>query len=191
MTDLAPLTALGDSAPRDHRTGAFRLSENSGLALASLAVPRGAPVPAPFGLSLPGAGQRVADDAGRSAWWTAPDQWMIAAEGLADTDFAAALAAEAPGARVTEQTGGWVALDLTAGSGTDIAALLERMVNLPAATLAPGCATRTGFEHMSVFLIRPDATHLAVLGMRSLAGSLWHGLETVLNRLAAAQAEGS
>ncbi|WP_108258788.1 aminomethyltransferase family protein [Mangrovicoccus ximenensis] len=107
---------------------------------------------------------------------------MITGEGLADADFAGLVSAEAPGARITEQTDGFAAFEI---AGPGIAALLERLVNLPPAALAPGRAARTGLHHMTVFLVRRAEDRLAVIGMRSQAGSLWHALETETARLAA------
>ena len=56
MPDLKPLTALGGNAARTVTHGALTLEENTGLALASLALRRGATEPVPFGLGLPGPG---------------------------------------------------------------------------------------------------------------------------------------
>ncbi|SCZ60704.1 sarcosine oxidase subunit gamma [Epibacterium ulvae] len=182
MTDLISITALGSSTPCHHTFGAYRLRENSGLALASFAVAQGDVVPAPFGLDLPEAGGFSTQGA-YAAFWTGPNQWMIEGAGLAETDFAQALRAETAEARVTEQTDGWVAFDILVEEGAQMAPLLARIVNLPQSALAPGGAVRTGFDHMSVFVIRRSDTHLSVIGMRSLAATLWHALETVIKRL--------
>ncbi|NVK59193.1 MAG: sarcosine oxidase subunit gamma, partial [Rhodobacteraceae bacterium] len=82
MTDLFPVTALGDSAPRNARFGALTLSENAGLALASLALRKGQAAPAPFGLALPEVARAVSSGP-HGAFWTGRGQWMIEAEGLA------------------------------------------------------------------------------------------------------------
>lgn len=177
MTDLIPHTALGGTTPRQLRLRDLTMTERPDLALAWLARRQGAPLPAPFGLELPGPGgwHQGGDHA---AFWTGPDQWMIEGPGRALEDFALAVAKAAPGASVSDQTDAWVAVDITATSGAaGIEALLPRLVNLDPRRLAPGSATRTGFEHLSVFIIRRAADHLTVLGMRSAAGSLWHGLE--------------
>lgn len=176
MTDLSPVTALGDSAPRCARFGALTLSENTGLALASLALRKGQAVPAPFGLALPDVARAVSSGS-YGAFWIGRGQWMIEGEGLAETDFAAALQAQVPGYTVTEQTDGFVAVEIVSDSGgAPLERLLSRLVNIDLKTLEPGCCLRTGLEHMSVFLIRRSDTRLAVIGMRSLAGSLWHAL---------------
>ncbi len=183
MTDLTPITALGAATPRVQTFGAYVLRENSGLALASLAPAADGPAAKPFGLELPQPGRWSGDFADKSAFWMAPDQWMIEGADLAETDFAAAVLAETPSARISEQTDGWVAFEITAGSEAQISALLERLANVPPQTLTPGGATRTGFDHMSVYLLRRSDTHLSLIGMRSLATTLWHALETALQRL--------
>lgn len=183
MTDLKPITALGASEPRIFETGRYCLRENDGVAFASLVLPADRTASAVFGIALPEPGKYAEGDAGKSAFWTARHQWMIEGAGLAETDFATSLKAEIPEGRISEQTDGWITFDITATGPEAITALLERIVNLPAATLKPGCATRTSFEHMSAYFVRRSATHLSVIGMRTLAGSLWHALETVIRRL--------
>lgn len=183
MTDLIPATALGDATPRSQDFGPLTLSESADLALASLALRKGQAAPMPFGLPLPGVGQAVtAGDVG--AFWTGRDQWMIEAEGKAETDFAAALKAQAPGCSVTEQTDGFVAIEIVSQAGAaPLEKLLTKLVNIDTQTLGPGRCARTGLEHMTVFLIRRSENRLAVIGMRSLAGSLWHALSVAARRL--------
>jgi len=184
VTDLSPITALGAAAPVGRSFGALTLSENSGLALASLALRRGAAQPVPMGLPLPGPGGYVAGN-GAGAFWTGPGQWMIEAEGRAEEDFAAALKAVVPGCSVTEQTDGFVAFEIASSTGAAaIERLMAKLFNIDTAGFGPGSATRTGFEHMSVFVIRRAADRLAVMAMRSAAGSVWHGLTTAAARLA-------
>lgn len=182
-TDLTTLTALGATAPRTCTAGALTLREDDRLALASLAAPAGA-APAPFGLTLPEPGGWAEGPDGLGAFWTGTGQWMIAGAARADGDFAAAVARAAPDARVTDQTDAWVAIGITGDAGT-LGLLLERLVNLPPRATAPGRSTRTLLHHMGVFVIRPAADRLIVLGMRSAAGSLWHVIETTADRLAA------
>lgn len=113
---------------------------------------------------LPGPG-RWAD----GAFWTGPEQWM--------------LERPAPdGCVTTDQTDAWVVIEI---EGT-VEPLLEKLVNLDLATFGPGSATRTGLEHMGVFVIRRAVDRAAILGMRSAAGSLWHAIETAARNLEAA-----
>lgn len=173
MTDLTPITALGGPRPADRRFGALRITEHPDVALASLALRRGASRPAPFGLELPAPG-RATEGEGVRAIWTGPDQWMIEAPGRAEEDFAADLAAAAPGCSVTEQTDGWTVFEIDAESDTSLLRLLERLVNLDTDAFGIGCVTRTGLHHMSVLLIRRAAGRVGMLVMRSLAAELWH-----------------
>lgn len=198
MTDLTPLTALGAAAPQSARFGALTLAENPGLALASLALRAGQVPPAPMGLALPGPGGWT-EAGGIAAFWTGPGQWMIEGPGaaaqnlappdltspdFANDDFAARVAAAAPGCYVTEQTDGFAGFEVVSDAGpAPVEAWLSRLVNIDLGTFGPGRATRTGFDHMSVFVIRRTAGRVAVLGMRSAAGSLWHALTVAAARL--------
>lgn len=183
MTDLTPITALGGSAPAVHQFGPLRISENPDVALASLALRRGATRPTPMGLELPGPGQWVAGN-GMAAFWTGPDQWMIEAEGRATEDFAAALAVEASGCSITEQTDAWTVFEIVSENGdAPIRALMEKLVNLDAGAFGPGSATRTGLHHMSAYVIRRADDRLAIIGMRSMAAALWHALDETAERL--------
>lgn len=183
MTDLTPITALGASEPRSETFGALTLVENAGLALTSVALRKGGAAPHPFGLTLPSAGQAVAGP-DIAAFWIGRDQWMIEAAGKGETDFAAAVRAEATGCSVTEQTDGFTAFEITSHAGAaPIEALMSKLVNLDAAAFVPGSATRTGLEHMTVFLVRRAEDRLAVIGMRTLAQALWHALSAATKRL--------
>lgn len=183
MTDLTPITALGGSEPSVQAFGALTIHENSGLALASLALRRGQTAPTPFGLTLPDVGQAISA-APFGAFWTGRDQWMIEGADLGESDFAAQVKSEAPEALITEQTDGFVAFDILSTKGAaPIEALMNKLVNIDPKTLGPGRVTRSGMEHMTVFLIRRTTEHLTVIGMRTLAGSIWHALAVAARRL--------
>jgi len=178
VTDLQPICALGAPTPRTARFGGLSLAESAGLALASVALRRGGAAP---DLPQPGPGKWI-EAGGIAAFWTGPEQWMLEGPGRAETDFAAEIATRAPGASVTEQTDGFTAFEVE-GPAPAIVRLLERLVNVDAARFGPGSATRTGFHHMSIFVIRRAENRLAVLGMRSAAGTVWHGLVEAAERL--------
>lgn len=183
MTDLTPITALGARQPQAMKCGALTITENAQMGLASLALRRGAPQPVPMGLQLPGPGGWCAGN-GVSALWTGPGQWMIEAEGRAEENFARELKSRAPDCSVTEQTDGFVVFEIaSAADGAPIRALMAKLVNIDVAGFGPGCATRTGLEHMTVFVIRRAEDRLAIIGMRTLAGSLWHAMVTAAQRL--------
>jgi sarcosine oxidase subunit gamma len=177
------MTALGATAPRVASFGQLTLAEDVDVARASLALRKGAARPTPMGLTLPEPGGWV--EAGAlAAYWTGPDQWMIEAKGRALDDFAAELGAQAAGCSVTEQTDGFVSFEITSNSGpAPIERLLEKLVNVDLGTFAPGRATRTGFDHMAIFVIRRAENRAAVIGMRSAAGSLWHAIATAAARI--------
>lgn len=177
MTDLTPICALGAALPRSRAIGAVTLTENADLGLASLARRQGAAAP-DLGLALPGPGGWT-EGAGIGAFWTGPDQWMIEFPGRAAEDVAALVAA--PGCSVTEQSDGFVAFEIAAPE-PELLALLSKLVNVDPARFTPGSATRTGFHHMSVFVIRRAADRMALLGMRSAAGTIWHALVDAAER---------
>jgi sarcosine oxidase subunit gamma len=183
VPDLKPALALGGETPARRAIGALTLVENSDLGLASLALRRSSMVPTPLGLTLPGPGGWVGEGA-VSAFWTGPGQWMVEGGNAAEGDFAATIAAAAPGCSVTDQTDGWVAFEVLSSDGpAPILRLLERLANLDAEAFTPGHALRTTIDHMGVFVVRRAADHLAILGMRGFAGSLWHALATAATRL--------
>ncbi|WP_376870937.1 sarcosine oxidase subunit gamma [Albirhodobacter sp. R86504] len=177
MTDLSPMTALGAQSARRQTHGVLTLTEQTDLALASLSLRRGSVLPTPFGLTLPDVG-KCTDDLAVSAFWIGPDQWMVAEAGKGDVGIAQALKREAPDCSVTDQTDGFVAFEITSSEGgAPITAVMSKLVNLDAVAFVPGCATRTGLEHMSVYILRRAENTLAVIGMRSLADTLWHALD--------------
>ena len=136
-----------------------------------------------LGLALPGPGKWAAGK-GFAAFWIAPGQWMLDVPDRAEDAFADELKLLAPGCSVTDQTDGWVAFEIESRSGAKpLLLLMEKLVDIDKAAFGPGSATRTGLHHMSVFLVRRSETRLAVLGMRSFAGALWHALETAAARL--------
>lgn len=180
MTDLTPLTALGADKPRELQLGGMNIRENSGLGLASVAVPAGVAVPDLPGLTLPGPG-RWARGGGLSAFWMAAGQWMIELDDRAETDVAARIKAVCPLARVTEQTDAWVAFEVI-GSDAQINALLERLVNIDLSGFAAGRAQRSALHHMGIYVIRRDSGAVRILGMRSSAASLWHAVTNAMQR---------
>ena len=183
MTDLMPITALGNAVAHAETLGALTIRENPDLALASLALRKGQAAPAPFGMTLPDVGVAVTKD-GYGAFWTGRNQWMIEAEGKADMDFAASLGAEAPGQSVTEQTDGWVAFDIISDQGAaPIEALMRKLVNIDTRSFAAGHARRTLLGHLAVFVIRRSEDRMTVIGMRSVAGTIWHDLSVTARRL--------
>ncbi len=183
MTDLTPMTALGLQTARVQTHGALTLTEAPDLALASISLRNNAVQPDLKGLALPPVG-RLSENGELAAFWMGPDQWMIEARGLGDTGVAHTLKDAAPGCSVTEQTDGFVAIEVQSNAGgARIRALMGSLVNFDAITFDAGSAARTGLEHMVVFVIRRAEDRLALIGMRSQARSLWHAVEQASKRL--------
>ena len=183
---LKPLNALLGADPRSETVGAVTISENAGIALASLATRRGqadrvAAVAKGMGLDLPGPG-RASLSAQYAALWLGPDQWLVMGTGDADQDIAGALEATfGPAASITEQTGGWVCLDVT---GPILPALFERLCAVDSAAMKPGHGTRTVIEHLGCYVICIDAARFRLFGPRSSAASLHHALTTAARAIA-------
>lgn len=177
---LAPVQALGAGVPGQARIGALELRLRDDIALASLALPRGAAAPDPFGLELPRPGG-WAGDGELGAVWAAPGQWLILSRGPTeaaghDATLAARLGAAVPGGYVTEQSDTLAVFEIRAPDGTALVTCIERLANLPRSALAPGRGTRSLVGHMGMYLIRLDEAVLRVVSLRSAVKSVWHDL---------------
>jgi len=179
--------AMGGSRPSQDYIGTLAITENDGLALASVAARRGhgAAVAAKLEKLLgavPAAGKAVLHDP-EAGFWMGPDQWMIGAprkthELLAD-QMTALFGAHAS---VTEQSGGWVCFDV---QGSAMADFCELLCAVPIRKMVAGDAQRTMIHHMSCFVIRREADdHIRILGPRSSAKSLHHALVTTAHSVA-------
>lgn len=170
---LKPLTPLGNAAPQTDSIGDVTITENIGVALASLATRKGceagvATAAKALHISLPGPGH-----ASDTALWLAPDQWMIEAPFATHEDIVGYLKpAFGDTASITEQTDAWVRFDLT---GANLHGLFERLCNLDTRAMKPGHGTRTMIEHLGCYVIcKGDG--FTILGPRSSAKSLHHAL---------------
>lgn len=184
MHDLAPLTALGGTAAREDAHGGVTLTENPGLALASVAARRGhedacrSHLAALLEGPAPEAGKSRLHDP-EAAFWTGPDQWIVGAPYATHEDLADQLMARfGATASITEQSDAWVCFDMR-GAGVD--AVMELCCNANLAALKTGDATRTSIHHLGCYVLRRDpVTHLRILGPRASAGSLHHALLTAM-----------
>ena len=187
MHDLQPLTALGGLTPQVDTFESVAISENDGLALASVAARLGQEKTCHATLkrllgAIPEAGRAVLHDP-EAGFWMGPDQWMIGAprathELLADTlvDLFGATAS------ITEQTGAWVCFDITGPAMPD---LCERLCAVPIRKMAAGDAHRTMIHQLGCFVIRREAVdHIRILGPRASARSLHHALVTAAQSVA-------
>ena len=177
MTDhrLKPLTPLGHASPQTDTIGPIAITENTGMALASLATRKGreadvAKAAIALNIALPGPGH-----ASENALWLSPDQWMIEAAYATHEDIVAYLKpAFKDAASVTEQTDAWVRFDL---NGSNLHAVFELLCNLDTRAMQPGHATRTVIEHLGCY-VTCGAMGFTILGPRSSAKSLHHALIT-------------
>lgn len=170
---LKPLTPLGHIVPQTDSIGPVTITENTGVALASVATRKGrgedvAKAAQGLGIELP-----VPGYASTNALWLGPDQWMIEARFDTHEDIVAYLQpAFGDAASITEQTDAWVRFDVT---GTDLPAMFELLCNLDTRAMQPGQGTRTVIEHLGCY-VTCRATGFTILGPRSSAKSLHHAL---------------
>jgi len=165
-------------------TGGTRLRERDDLALVSLAMPmRGKTALTKafrnsFGLSMPSP-TRATETDGIRLIQTSPDQFMLIFA-HATPDAAAHVASRlGDTAYLTEQTDGWVRLEL---AGPGAIAALERIcpLDLHDSAFPVGAAGRTTMEHMSAVIIRTGPDTFLLLSASSSGMSFLHALETSL-----------
>lgn len=187
MHKLKPITPLGGDTPRVDTIGTITITEVVDQALASVAArtdQAGAVQKAlanKIGVALPEVGQSAVA-APYSAFWMGPDQWMV----TAPHDSHELLASElkeitGDAASVAEQTDGWCRFDV---QGAALSDLFERLSNAPVRAMEPGAAIRTTAEHLGVFLWKLSEDRMAVIGPRSSAESLHHGLTSIAKSIA-------
>jgi sarcosine oxidase subunit gamma len=176
--DLKTVTALGGHEPRIDTFDHVTISENDGLALASVAARLGfeaqcqAHVKDRLG-SVPGPGKAAAHGS-ETGFWMGADQWMIGAPKATNELLADDLKAQVKEtASVTEQTGAWVCFDL---NGPGIVDVMERLCAVPIRRMRAGDAQRTLIHQLGCFVIRQEDATLRILGPRASAGSLHHAL---------------
>lgn len=179
MASLHALTALGGRKPAVITIGPLTITERFDVALASVAARRGRMADLEraakaLGLPLP-APARHAAAAVYSAFWTAPQMWLVEAP-FASHELIADQLKEALGdaASITEQTDAWGIFDLAA---PDLSPLLARLCNVDFPAVDAGHATRTMVEHLGCYLIKHGAGSARLYGPRSSANSLLHALE--------------
>lgn len=118
---------------------------------------------------------RAAEGVPYSAFWIAPEMWMVEAAFATHENIVAHLKPVfGEAASITEQTDAWVRFDISAA---DLRPLVERLCNVDFAKAPAGFATRTVIEHSGCYLIRRAAGEVTLYGPRSSARSLLHVLE--------------
>ncbi|MBZ0123870.1 MAG: sarcosine oxidase subunit gamma [Roseovarius sp.] len=178
------LTASSPLGGFDRDFGPVRLRELTGLAIVSVALPLGAEDAAmvalnrAFGCDMPAPGASALSKDGRERLLRlAPDQLFVLFD-HATPDAEAHVAARLDGAAyTTDQTDGWVGLEM---SGPGCRAALERIcpVDLHPKAFAVGQFARTAMEHLGAIVLRSDDDRFVLLSASSSAGSFLHAVET-------------
>lgn len=179
---LTPTTPL---AEYEKSFGATRLSEATGLALVSIAIPIGGEaalaqeIGRAFGLEMPDA-LTVSTGAGRHLLRLSADQLMMVWPDTAADPSQAVRHALGTTGYVTDQTGAWAVLDL---NGPLTGAVLERISPLDhdPGSFPAGRFARTVMEHLSVVVISLGPDHMRLMSASSSAGSFLHMVETTLH----------
>jgi sarcosine oxidase subunit gamma len=184
--DLEPITAFGLAEPTVFATKSCQLKERPDVALASVAARLcqedacrsvitdllGAESPRP-------SGWLVSDI--YSAFWIGPDQWMFRADFSEVEDIAARLKASFGNtASITEQTDGWVTLDLMG----EVEAVLELVCNVDLRTRSVGYASRTAIHHTGCFVVIEARDRVCIYAPRASAGSVFHGISQAMTSAA-------
>lgn len=184
MHNLTAITALGGTEPRvDTRNGAT-LTENAGLALASVHARIGqetecrAEVAKLLDGQVPDVGKVVLRDP-EAAFWTGPDQWMVGAPFESHEDIEAQLKMRfGATASITEQTDAWACFDLR---GPKMEAVMELLCAINIRQMQSGDAQRTSIHHLGCYVIRRDPSDwVRILGPRASATSLHHAILTAM-----------
>lgn len=186
MHSLHALTPLGHQEPQVKTIGGFTISEVMMRAMASVAARAGhdkaarktiaklidAPVPEAGqwtgSMTGPGAASKL------SAFWMGRGQWMLEAPMKNHEDIVATIEAEFNGkASLTEQSDGWCRFEI---SGKSIDRLCSLLCAIDTRGFTQGSAIRTSIEHIGCFVLRLSGTKIHILGPRSSAESLHHGI---------------
>ena len=181
MDDLQPITALGGATPRVDVFDHITITENDGVALASVAARLGREADCHKVLKkllgdVPATGRAVLHDP-EAGFCMGPEQWMLGAPRATHeliADQLKSLFGDA--ASVTEQTGAWACFDITGPAMRDVC---ERLCNVPIRQMTAGDAQRTVIHQLGCFVIRrTDEDHIRIFGPRASAATLHHALYT-------------
>lgn len=177
---LIPKTAFGATAARRETIGQIVLAEVTDRALVSIALRSGeeaglkGALKSAFGLDLPKP-LAVSTQGPFRIFSSGQAQWMLEAPYASHEDLARIVSAPLRDfASVTEQTDGWVQLEV---AGPDLLRLFERLCAVDMRAHSQPVATRCLMDHMGVFLVHEASKGAAtILAPRSMAASLWHAV---------------
>ncbi|WP_373636794.1 sarcosine oxidase subunit gamma [Yoonia sp. BS5-3] len=184
MHDLTPTPALG-VAPQT--IGTVKITENTNVALASVAARNGtAQTCAKILKSMLGQVPDISKAAFHNSevgFWIGADQWMMGAPMDTHEDLSDRLKSKfGAAASITEQSGGWVVIDVV---GKHMPDMCEILCNIPIRKMVAGDVQRTMVHKHSCFVIKHQASyHIRVIGPRSSAGSLYDALITAATSVA-------
>lgn len=183
MHDLAPLCALGGTAPHIDQVAGVTLTENPGHALASVSARLGQEIACAehlgtvLGGKAPGVGTWVRSEP-MSAFWMGQDQWMVTAPFDTHEDLAAQLTTRfGITAAITEQTDAWVSFDMR---GDGVERVMQLCANIDIETTPAEAAVRSVIHYMGVYVLRSAPDALTIFSARSSAKSLHHALLTAM-----------
>jgi len=182
VVKLAPSPVLGGY---DRSFGDTRLTELSGVALVSVALPLGdekaaeKAIKSAYQLAFPDSGASTATQTHRLIR-TGADQGLLMFESDAANAEPEVQAALKGACYTSLQTDAWVVLSL---SGPLANAVLERLcpIDLHDSRFPVDSAARTVMEHMSAIVLRDGADSYQLLSASSSAGSFLHAVETSLS----------
>lgn len=187
MHDLKTVTALGEAKPRVDTFAHITISENDGVAFASVTARMGREAECHAAIKgllggVPEVGRAILRDP-EAGFGMGPDQWLLGAPRATHEMLADQLKERlGDAASVTEQSGAWVCFDVT---GTAMEDFCERICNIPIRRMVSGDVQRTLIHQLGCFVIRRETVdHIRILGPRASAKSLHHALLTAAHSLA-------
>jgi sarcosine oxidase subunit gamma len=179
--NLQTITALGGATPRVDVFNHITITENDGVALASVAARLGREAACRKVLkkllgAVPETGRAVLHDP-EAGFCMGPDQWMLGAPRVSHELIADQLKnLFGDTASVTEQSGAWVCFDITGAAMRD---MCERLCTVPIRQMVAGDVRRTVIHQLGCFVIRHTADdHVRIFGPRASAATLHHALMT-------------
>lgn len=181
---LTATTPLGGYAKNFNGT---ELAEATGLAIVSLACPRGgdaalaAAVKSAWGLDIPSPGMSV-EASGVRIIWSSPDQLLAIFPHATPDAMPHVKGLLGDTAYLTDQTDNWCALSI---EGSLARAALERIcpLDIHPDAFAVDASARTVMEHLGVFITRTGDDAYLLLSGSSSAGSFLHAVELSLNNV--------
>jgi len=176
---LSGSEAGADAAPWRHRAGDVELVAIERRRILTLAFsPRQGPALATaLDMELPIVGDSCTAGPSRRLLGVQQDQlWLIDDEPSTSAPDVTGLA------WMTDQSDGWSSIAI---GGQGVLPVLERLVPLDIAAIAPGQLGRTVIEHLAAIVLRTDSLRFELLSPRSSIASFAHALQGAADEVAA------